>query len=109
MELDIVPCGVSCTAVLPGGVKTNIARRARIDASVAALTGEHRGPEEFDRIALTGPTRAARQILGGVEQNRRHVLIGPDARAIDLISRLPAGLYQQAVVRGARRRRPGPA
>ena len=40
MELEIAGSPVSCTTVHPGGVKTNIARNARIDASVADLTGD---------------------------------------------------------------------
>ena len=32
-------CGVSCTTVHPGGIKTNIARNARMDESVAAFAG----------------------------------------------------------------------
>ena len=36
--------------------------------------------------------------------DRRRALIGPDAKVIDLVSRLPAGLYQRVLVRGSRRR-----
>ena len=35
IELDAERCGVSATTVHPGGVRTNIARRARVDDSVA--------------------------------------------------------------------------
>jgi butyryl-CoA dehydrogenase len=55
---------------------------------------------------MTSPERAARQIIKAVEQDRRRALIGPDAKLIDLVSRLPGGLYQRVLVRGARRRRP---
>ena len=54
---------------------------------------------------MTTPEKAARQILAAVERNRRRALIGPDAKVIDLVSRLPAGLYQRVLVRGARRGR----
>jgi hypothetical protein len=37
------------------------------------------------------------------------VLVGPDAKAIDLVARLPARLYQHLLVRGARRRGRGRA
>ena len=59
----------------------------------------------FDRVAMTSPERAAKQILAAVERDRRRALIGPDAKVIDLVSRLPAGLYQRVVVAGAKRRR----
>jgi butyryl-CoA dehydrogenase len=109
IELDLEDCGVSCTTIHPGGVKTNIARNARIDKSVALLTGDgERSADEFDKVAMTRPERAARQILSAVERDRRRALVGPDAKAIDLLSRLPAGMSRRVistVMRGARRRR----
>ena len=39
IELDVAKNGVSCTTVHPGGIKTNIARNARMDDSVAGFTG----------------------------------------------------------------------
>jgi butyryl-CoA dehydrogenase len=106
IELEMERCGVSSTTVHPGGIKTNIARNMRMDESAAALAGGvDRAREEFDKVAMTSPAKAARQILTAVTHNRRRALIGPDATAIDVISRLPAGLYQRVLVRGARRRR----
>ena len=106
MELEMDGAGVSCTTVHPGGIKTNIARNARMDPSVAPMAGElDEVGADFDKVAMTSPEKAARQILAAVEQNKRRALIGPDAKFIDLISRLPAGLYQRVLVRGAKRRR----
>lgn len=106
MELEIAGSPVSCTTVHPGGIKTNIARNARMDDSARELAGpvDDVGAE-FERIAMTSPERAARQILAAVEHDRPRALIGPDAKLIDLIARLPAGLYRRLVVTGARRRR----
>ena len=105
MELEIDGSCVSATTVHPGGVRTNIARTARIDPSVEALGGAAEPGEEFDKIARTTPESAARQILAAVQKDRRRALIGHDATLIDLISRLPTGLYQRVVVFGAKRRR----
>ena len=44
MELEIEGCGVSATTVHPGGIRTNIARNARMDSSAAALAGGDAGP-----------------------------------------------------------------
>jgi butyryl-CoA dehydrogenase len=105
MELDAAGNGVSSTTVHPGGVKTNIARNARMDATLLAETNttHEESAQQFERIALTSPEKAARQILTAVQRNRRRVLVGPDAKVIDLISRLPAGLYQSVLTRGAKR------
>jgi len=102
MELKIDRSKVSCTTVHPGGIKTNIARNARMDDSVTALTGDRDAGEEFDKIARTTPDGAARQILRAVERDRRRTLVGPDAWFIDLVGRLPAGLYQSFLTVGAR-------
>ncbi|MBK6855837.1 MAG: SDR family NAD(P)-dependent oxidoreductase [Microthrixaceae bacterium] len=104
MELEVADCGVSCTTIHPGGVRTNIARRARVDPELADRAGPGGIGAEFDRIARTTPDKAAQQILKAVERNRRRALIGPDAKVIDVISRLPVGLYQRVLVQGARRR-----
>jgi len=98
MELEAARNGVSATTVHPGGVKTNIARNARMDEAVMG-----RDAADFDKIAMTTPDKAARLILAAVQKNKRRVLIGPDAKFIDFVSRLPAGLYQSVLARGARR------
>ena len=107
MELDAARCGVSSTTVHPGGIKTNIARNARMDESVEQFSGgdPDQARNDFDKVAMTSPEKAARQILAAVQRDRRRALIGPDAKLIDLVSRLPAGLYQRVLVKGARRRR----
>jgi short-subunit dehydrogenase len=96
IELDAAQCGVSATTVHPGGIKTNIARNMRGDRSMAA---------NFDRIALTTPEKAAHQILAAVRANRRRALVGPDAKLIDFLARLPGSPLHRLLARGARMRR----
>jgi short-subunit dehydrogenase len=101
MELEIERSGVSCTTVLPGGIRTNIVRNARVDPEVIAMAGgAEKFVRRFDRLARTTPESAARQILGAVVKNRRRVLVGADAKALDLVSRLPAALHQRVMVAG---------
>jgi NAD(P)-dependent dehydrogenase (short-subunit alcohol dehydrogenase family) len=104
MELDVARSGVSSTTVHPGGIKTNIARNARVDESVTELAGP--GARDFakgfERIAMTSPEKAARQILTAVRRDKRRALIGPDAKAIDLVGRGPGAVYQWFMVRGSR-------
>jgi butyryl-CoA dehydrogenase len=103
MELEIAGSPVSCTTVHPGGIKTNIARSARMHDSVRAYTGGQGGVgDDFDKLARTTPEKAALTILAAVEKNKRRVLVGPDAKVFDLLSRLPAGVYQTILVKGAR-------
>jgi hypothetical protein len=50
----------------------------------------------FDKkLANTSPEKAARIILDGVRKNRARVLVGPDAKALDLIVRVTGSGYQR--------------
>jgi butyryl-CoA dehydrogenase len=103
MELEIEGAPVSVTTIHPGGIKTNIAKNARIDPSLEEMTGDPaKARRDFEKAFVTSPEKAARQILAAVQRDRRRALIGPDAKAIDLVSRLPAGLYQRIVEKGAK-------
>ncbi len=102
MELEIQGAHVSVTTIHPGGIKTNIARNARMDPSVSAVAGDpEKAVKDFERAFITSPEKAATQILTAIRRDRRRALIGPDAKAIDLVSRLPASLYQSLLVKGS--------
>ncbi len=96
MELALDGSSVRVTTVHPGGIKTNIARNGRSD-DIAKSSAD------FDRLALTGPDKAALQILRAVERNRRRALIGPDAVLFDAVSRLPAAISQRIVIAVSKR------
>ena len=92
---------MSATTVHPGGIKTNIAHRARLSDSLAALSdGRADGPGDFNKALRMPPEKAARLILAAVSKNRRRALIGTDAKVLDLLSRLPAGVSQRALIAG---------
>lgn len=106
LELEGAPVGVTC--VHPGGVATNIARAQRLGAGIPALMGTDE--EGFRRrserlIQTTTPEAAARRILAGVRRNARRVLVGPDARALDIMARVLGAGYQPLLVRQVRRLR----
>jgi NADP-dependent 3-hydroxy acid dehydrogenase YdfG len=91
---------VRVTCVHPGGIKTNIARNAARSAEYA----DREALERFERRALRmAPSDAARVILAGVARNRARVLVGADAKALDLLVRLTGSGYQQVVARLSRR------
>jgi short-subunit dehydrogenase len=96
-ELDLAANGVSATCVHPGGIKTNIAANARTNASVQKMTGKtaQESQKEFERLFRTTADEAAKIILGAVRKDRRRVLVGPDAKAIDLMQRALPTAYQR--------------
>ncbi|HWE34407.1 MAG TPA: SDR family NAD(P)-dependent oxidoreductase [Solirubrobacteraceae bacterium] len=89
------PVGVSC--VHPGGVKTDIARAARSEID------ERERAERFEQIARLTPERAAQIIIKGVQARRPRILVGNDARALDLLARATGARYQELVWRVAKR------
>lgn len=95
-ELDIAPCGVSATCVHPGGIKTNIAKLARTDASIRDLGFDDAlAMENFEKNFKTTPESAARTIINAVENNKRRVMVGPDAHVIDWAVRLMPSYYER--------------
>ncbi|MFZ4985981.1 MAG: SDR family NAD(P)-dependent oxidoreductase [Blastocatellia bacterium] len=84
-ELSKTNIGVS--VVHPGGIRTNIAQRARVGANTPLAYAE-KGKKLFDKAAITLPEKAARTIISGVEGGRQRILIGPDAWLIDRVQRL---------------------
>lgn len=94
-ELDIENCGVSALCVHPGGIRTNIANAAKMNDSLRALgMSLEKSARSFNKLLRCPPEEAARQILEAVQKDKRRLLIGNDAKAIDLIQRiLPTG-YQ---------------
>ncbi len=98
MELDMEGCGVSATSVHPGGIKTNIAKAARMDPSIAALgLDKEQASAKFEKNFITTANRAAQIIIRAVEKNQRRVLVGPDAHVIDWMVRLMPSGYQTLV------------
>lgn len=99
-ELDIENGLVSATCIHPGGIKTNIARNARMSTSMQKLTGSasaEKMRDQFEAMFMTTPEQAANAILAGVKANKRRVLIGPDAKVLDIMQRSLPVIYQKLV------------
>lgn len=87
---------MSATTIHPGGIKTNIAKNARIDPSLQDQTGDpEKARRDFEKAFVTSPEKAARQILTVIQRDRRRALVGPDAKVVDFVARLPVGFYQR--------------
>ena len=73
-------------SVHPGGIRTRIARNARIGAGVDP--GVAPGlVAAFDKLAPTSPAAAADRIVRGILRGETRVLIGADAKQLDWIQR----------------------
>jgi short-subunit dehydrogenase len=95
-ELDGSSVSVSC--VHPGGIRTPIARRARLGANTPPSSRDE-AVARFDRLTPTMPDAAAARILQGIERREPRILVGRDAWQIDLFQRLRPGTYWKAMAR----------
>ena len=99
-ELDMANCGVSATCVHPGGIRTNIAKDAKMDESMHKATGgkTEEARAKFDKLLnATSAESAARTILAAVEGNKRRVLVGLDAKFLDKLVRVLGSWYQPLI------------
>jgi NADP-dependent 3-hydroxy acid dehydrogenase YdfG len=94
---------VKVTAVHPGGIKTSIARNGLVAEGVDA---EAQAKFFDERMASTTPRRAAQIILAAVRKNKARVLVGLDAKALDLVVRLTGSGYQRLFSPVVRRTKP---
>jgi short-subunit dehydrogenase len=91
------PVGLS--VVHPGGIKTNIARRARHGTSLMCPVNSDKVGADFEKIARTTPAQAAARIIKGIERGEARILIGSDAHLLDWLQRLAPVRYWRLVAR----------
>ena len=102
-EMIITRRPVKVHSVHPGGIRTNIARNARMKESARAATPGKDPAREFEKIARTSPDKAAAKILAGIDADKARILIGPDAYLIAAIPRLIGARYIDLFARAGRR------
>lgn len=96
---ELRPSGVEVSCVHPGGVATNIVRGGRMGETVLGLT-RTRAEKVIDRGMP--PERAARIVLDGCAAGKRRILVGNDARMLDLLQRLLPTRYRDVVAWGSK-------
>ena len=96
-ELEMQKVGVSATSVHPGGIKTNIAKSARMDESLTKIGMSVNSTAKFEKLFRTTADDAAAQMIRAVEKNQRRLLIGNDAKVMDLMVRIFPSAYQKLV------------
>jgi short-subunit dehydrogenase len=99
-EMLIAGHPVGVTAVHPGGIKTAIARNARVSAKESKEQTAHLFDEKLARMT---PERAAEIIVNGILKNRARVLVGIDAHAVHHFAKLLGSRYQDVVAKTSKR------
>jgi len=98
-ELQAAGSPVRLSVVHPGGVSTNIVRNMRMGSGVTDNERRAQVIELFDRFARTTPRDAALRIIKGIEKNEPRILIGGDARFMDLLQRFRPATYWRVMAR----------
>jgi short-subunit dehydrogenase len=98
-ELQMAASPVKLSVVHPGGVATSIVRNSRTGAGVTDNERRAQAIERFDSVAKTTPTAAALRIIKGIENNEPRILIGNDARFMDLLQRFRPASYWAVLAR----------
>lgn len=89
---------IHVTCVHPGGIKTNIARNARVSTDMfGRQASKTQLANDFDRLAATTAEEAARQIIRAIEKNQKRLLIGTDAKVLDAMQRLLPNHYDSVL------------
>ncbi len=98
-ELDMRHSTVRLSVVHPGGIATSIARNSRVGAFMTDNLRRTQGIERFDAMVQTSPEDAAIRIIEGIEANEPRILIGSDARRMDILQRLKPGTYWATIAK----------
>ncbi len=85
----------------PGGIKTNIANYARDGGdkvgSAGRMSTQERSDNFNDKFAKTTPEQAAKIIINGIIKKQPRILVGLDAKILDLLQRFLPVKYQKVV------------
>ncbi|MDY6905846.1 MAG: SDR family oxidoreductase [Thermodesulfobacteriota bacterium] len=91
--------GIHVTCVHPGGIKTNILANARFYHTPGGQLNQTEAAGKFARLAKTTPDKAAAIIIAGIKENKKRIMVGMDARMMDLTSRIsPIGMVMRTGV-----------
>ena len=98
--------GVRAVTVHPGGIRTNIARGARVrkDPEGRGRTREQMAAD-FEAVTMTTPDKAAAIICRGVDRGKARILVGPDAYVFDALARVAPVHYYDVIARLEKRLR----
>lgn len=97
---ELTGSNVTLTVIHPGGVATNIASSARVAQGAPAIGEEAK--KRFQTFLAKPPAEAAADIVRAIETRAPRLLIGSDARRMELVQRLFPVNYWAKMARALR-------
>ena len=98
-ELQAANSPVKLSVVHPGGIATHIARNSRIGSGMTDNERRAKSIERFEAASKTSPQQAALRIIKGIENDEPRILVGGDARMLDLLQRFRPATYWKVLSR----------
>lgn len=82
LRAELAHSRIGVSVIMPGGVNTNITKNSGV-VSTAEQNADAKAP-----TSMTSPEAAARTIVEGIRRERARILVGRDARFMDILSRV---------------------
>jgi short-subunit dehydrogenase len=82
LHSELLDSNVRVSTVFPGAIDTNIMVNSGVEANIAADSADRA------KFRTTPAAKAAEIILDGIEKDRYHIMVGSDAKMMDLLVRL---------------------
>lgn len=95
LRMEMKEFSVRVSHVHPGGIRTQIARRAVLPQEMDNAQSREDVQNNFIQFAHVTPEKAAATIIRGIEKNKLRILIGRDAVYVDFLRRLLPARYER--------------
>jgi NAD(P)-dependent dehydrogenase (short-subunit alcohol dehydrogenase family) len=104
-ELALDDAAIGASTVHPGGIDTDIVRNSRVGDTGIADRSREEVVQEFEKeIARLSPDEAAEIIVDGIRRENGRILVGVDAKLLDIMQRIVPGSYPEPLARIIRMR-----
>jgi short-subunit dehydrogenase len=89
LRLELLEQPITVSTAFPAGIKTNIAKNARMvdDGDADERATDHR-KDDMEKLFINTAEDAAKEILAGVKKSKPRILVGKGAGWVDFLTRL---------------------
>ena len=85
---EMAETNIEVSCVHPGGIKTGIFRTARLNRFLGNMTAAKACKVFEEDVCRTTADKAAKIIIAGIKRGKKRILVGTDAKILDLLTRL---------------------
>jgi NADP-dependent 3-hydroxy acid dehydrogenase YdfG len=86
LRIELLDQPITVSTAFPAGIKTNIAKNARVVDADEHSTDDRK--DDMEKLFITTAEDAAKEILAGVKKSKPRILVGKGAGWVDFLTRL---------------------